>query len=252
MKKLSLFFTRIRGSKFYFWILGILLTPIIASLAAFVKVWFDPSWWFNAYVLLIFFWLIFSLFLTFRSINKVSTKFVVSIIQLIYQLIIISVPIIIFVLWFVLEGAINAVYTPEFVKNNLILEKTFIKRIENKYDIHIGENDKIKHISYWRVGEEFGFDMIIKTHDYNKENYLPKNSPIENATFGSSLTWHTDYLCHREKLEIDDKGVRDIICDLRENPRRLEVSIFKVRLDWEITTTFFPEQNLVWIKETEW
>ena len=47
-----------------------------------------------------------------------------------------------------------------------------MKRIENKYDIHIGENDKIKHISYWRVGEEFGFDMIIKTHDYNKENRI--------------------------------------------------------------------------------
>ena len=217
-------------------------------MAAFVKVWFDPSWWFNAYVLLIFFWLIFSLFLTFKSINKVSTKFVVSIIQLIYQLIIILVPIIIFVL---AEG-FKDVHTPEFLKNNLNLEKTFIKRIENKYDIHIGENDKIKHFSYWRVGEEFGFDMIIKTHDYNKENYLPKNSPIENATFSSSLTWHTRYLCYKEKLEIDDKGVRDIICDLRENPRRLEVSIFKVRLDWEVTTTFFPEQNLVWIKETEW
>ena len=120
MKKLSLFFTRIRGSKFYFWILGILLTPIIASLAVFVKVRFDPSWWFNAYVLLIFFWLIFSLFLTFRSINKVSTKFVVSIIQLIYQLVILLVPIIIFVLAVVSTAA----YTPEFIKNNFNLEKT--------------------------------------------------------------------------------------------------------------------------------
>jgi hypothetical protein len=247
-KKPSLFFTKIKGPKFYFWILGVVLTPIIALLAAFVKVKFDPSWWFEAYALLIFFWLIFSLFLTFRSINKVSTRFVVSIIQLIYQLAILLVPIIIFVLAVVSTAA----YAPEFVKNNPNLEKTFIKRIENKYDIRVGENDKIKHISYWSVGEEFGFDMIIKAHDYNKENYLPKNSPLENATFSSSLTWHTHYLCYGEKLEIDDEGVRDIICDLRENPRRLEISTSKVRLDWKVTTTFFPEQNLVWIKETEW
>ena len=90
MKKLSLFFIKIKGPKFYFWFLGIFLTPVIVILLTTISIWVGGiSLLF--YSLLIFFWIVFSLILTFKSINKISTKFIVSIIQLIYQIIIIFV-----------------------------------------------------------------------------------------------------------------------------------------------------------------
>ncbi len=235
------------GPKFCFWIFGVILTPTIIALLTTIDI-FLISIPLGLFEIIVFSWIVFSLYLTFKSINKVSTKIIVSTIQLIYQSVIILVV-------FEVYGfsvMFNDFVSPKFIKNELDLEKNFIKRIKNKYDININQYDIIKHISYDSIGEEFRYNMIISTNDYKKEDYLPKNIPTKNTFYQSTLTWNTEHLCLEEKLEIEDKGVRNIICDLRNNPKSLEVSIFKVRMDWEVTTTFFPEHNLIWISETEW
>ena len=90
MKTVSSFFIKIKGPKFFFWFLGIFLTPVFVILLTTISIRFGGiSLIF--YSLLVFFWIVFSIILTFKSIKKVSTKFMVSIIQLIYQIIIILV-----------------------------------------------------------------------------------------------------------------------------------------------------------------
>ena len=237
---------KLLSSKFRFWIFGVVLTPIIIALLLTIDVWIGiPSILFSIIVIS---WIIFSLYLTFKSIKKISTKIIVLIIQLIYQISILSIIVIIFGF----SVMFNDFITPEFIKNDLDLEKKFIKRIEKKYDININKTDIVKHISYDRFGEEFRYNIIIKSNDLKKEDYLPNNTSTKNISYEETLTWNTRHLCSGEKLEIEDKNVRDIICDLRNNPKNLEISIFKVRMDWEVITTFFPEHNLIWISETEW
>ena len=234
------------GPKFCFWIFGVILTPTIIVLLTTIDI-FLISIQSGLFAIIVFSWIVFSLYLTFKSINKVSTKIIISTIQLIYQCVIILVV-------FVVYGfstMFNDFVSPKFIKNEPDLEKNFIKRLENKYDIKIDQSDIIEHVSYDSIGEEFRYNIIIRPNDY-KIDYLPKKTLPKNIFFKSTLTWNTEHLCFGEKLEIENKSVRDIICDLRDNPKDLMVSIFKVRMDWEVTTTFFSEHNLIWISETEW
>tara|TARA_B100000989_G_C19429434_1_gene422352 strand:+ start:405 stop:599 length:195 start_codon:yes stop_codon:yes gene_type:complete len=56
------------------------------------------------------------------------------------------------------------------IKNGQTIEERFF----DKYGIDLGDTRVISHYFYWRIGEEFGFDLIIRTQDEVSSDYALK------------------------------------------------------------------------------
>ena len=63
-----------------------------------------------------------------------------------------------------LDG-MNEFFTPEFIQGDQKFGQTVEARFADKYGIDISVERVISHSSYWRIGEEFGYDLIIRVQD---------------------------------------------------------------------------------------
>ena len=66
--------------------------------------------------------------------------------------------------------------TPKFIQGDQKFGQTVEARFADKYGIDIGDTRVISHSSYWRIGEEFGYDLIIRVQGEISTDYAPKGS----------------------------------------------------------------------------
>jgi hypothetical protein len=156
-----------------------------------------------------------------------------------------------FVLFFIAGSLFDVTRNPERIKNDKQIEAQFKNRIKEEYGIKLGANTKTEHFSHYTIVEEFGYDLIFRAKKEDFDLYIPKGSSIELITPRTGNEFHAKFLCDGEELEIDDQGIRKQVCDLISHPYQLPVAIHRVRSDWAVFVVFFPETNLVWIKEFE-
>ena len=167
-----------------------------------------------------------------------------------------------FILTFVpfafLDG-MSEFFTPEFVQGDQQFGQTVEARFFDKYGIDIGDEKVINHSSYWRIGEEFGYDLIISIQGDVSSDHAPKESNfglLEKNTDNTPFRFsNLQFLCKNtmgSDLKISDDKIFDLLCTEKKFPYDTLIAEKKVREDWTITSVFFPSKGILWITETEW
>lgn len=163
-----------------------------------------------------------------------------------------------FMPFFLLDG-FSEFITPEFIQGDEKFAQTVETRFADKYGIALGDSKVISHSSFWRVGEEFGYDLIISLKGGVASGYTPKGSEfsllrnnIDNTHFRFS---NLQFICDNtmgSDLTISDDKVFDLLCSKKEFPIDTLIAEKSVRADWSVTSVFFPSHEILWISETEW
>lgn len=117
----------------------------------------------------------------------------------------------------------------------------------------------ISHSSYWRIGEEFGYDLIIRIQDEVSIDYAPigsnfslLNTNKDNTPFRFS---NLQFICKNtmgSDLKIADDKIFALLCSDEGYPENTLIAEGRVREDWTVTSVFFPSQGILWITEIEW
>ena len=149
--------------------------------------------------------------------------------------------------------------TPKFIQGDQKFGQTVEARFADKYGIDIGDTRVISHSSYWRIGEEFGYDLIIRVQAEILTDYAPKGSNFsllntnkDNTPFRFS---NLQFICKNSMgsdLKIDDEKIFALLCSDKGYPDNTLIAEKRVREDWTITSVFFPTQKILWITEIEW
>jgi hypothetical protein len=202
--------------------------------------------------------LVFVVFSTFVFCTKISgffNRFLGATAILLFQ----GVSFILTIIPFVLLDGFFEFMTPEFIQGDQKFAQTIETRFADKYGIVLGDAKVISHSSYWRVGEEFGYDLIISLKGGVARGYTPKGSEfsllrnnIDNTPFRFT---NLEFICKNtmgSDLKISDDKVFDLLCSDKEFPIDTLIAEKIVRADWTVTSVFFPSQKILWITETEW
>jgi hypothetical protein len=146
--------------------------------------------------------------------------------------------------------------TPEYEANTPALRQNLVERLESKYQLPVSKVGQIEHVSHYRIGEEFGNDILIR---------VPKNQAIESL--GEILLDKTPplpddltmtgqrELCSGTKLDGDfglSPELAAVLCGGSQNTRKLSWGIKQVRIDWIVLVAHFPDDGILWISEVEW
>jgi len=150
--------------------------------------------------------------------------------------------------------------TPEFVKDETQLTTDVIERFHKKYEIRMINQTEVLHSSYYRIGEEFGFDLIIRSTNQDIEQYKPMGSKFvllsDNVDDTPFRFGNKQFLCNssekQRETQISNADAKRIICDSTTFPRDTMIAEKWVRSDWTITSVYFPAAGIVWITEIEW
>jgi hypothetical protein len=171
---------------------------------------------------------------------------------LIFQVILLSLVLIAFT---ALDGFKNFM-TPQYLKNDLQLTTDIIERFNKKYEIQNIVQDRVLHSSFYRVGEEFGYDLILQIKKSDIQKYKPKGSkfvPLSGNTDDTPFRFNNkSLLCGSTKIKISDVDVKRIICGEKIFPSNTMIAEKWVRVDWTITSVYFPTAGVIWITEIEW
>ncbi len=147
-------------------------------------------------------------------------------------------------------------FTPEYEANTPELRENLVERFESRYRLPVSTVGQIEHVSYHRIGEEFGFDMLIR---------VPKNQAIKSlgeivldktAPLPDDLTMTGQRaLCSGTKLGGDFDLVPNltaVLCDAGLHSEGLSWGLKQIRVDWSVLVVHFSEDNLLWVSEVEW
>ena len=69
------------------------------------------------------------------------------------------------------------VITPEFIRGDEKFGQTIEAKFAEEYGININDKRIISYSSYWRVNEEFGYDLIVRIQDEVSSDHAPKEAP---------------------------------------------------------------------------
>jgi hypothetical protein len=148
---------------------------------------------------------------------------------------------------------------PELIQGDQKFGQTVEARFSDKYGIDIGDTKVISHSSYWRIGEEFGYDLIISIKGDVSSAYAPKGSdfsPLQKSTDNTPFRFsNLQFICKNtmgSDLKISDDRISDLLCSEKGYPDDTLIAEKRVREDWTVTSVFFPSQGILWITETEW
>ena len=166
--------------------------------------------------------------------------------------------ILLFILTF-MPFAIFGLITPEFIQGDQKFGQTVEARFADKYGIDISGTRVISHSSYWRIGEEFGYDLIIRIQDEVSSDYAPRGSDFSLLKKNKDNTpfrfGNLQFICKNtmgSDLRIADDNIFDLLCSDKGYPDDTLIAERRVREDWTVTSVFFPSQGILWITETEW
>lgn len=153
----------------------------------------------------------------------------------------------------ILDGFKNLA-APQYLKNDTRLTTDIIERLKNKYGIQNISEERVSHSSFYRIGEEFGFDLILQIKKSDIQKYKPKGSkfvPLSESVTPFRFS-NRQFLCGSTKIEISDEDIKRIICDEEIFPSDTLIAEKWVREDWTITSVYFPTAGVIWITEIEW
>lgn len=149
-------------------------------------------------------------------------------------------------------------FTPESVANTDDLQKALIDRFESKHELPVSGVGDLIHVSYYRLGEEFGFDMVIRTPVDGK---IVSLGDIRLNNTGSlpddlSMTGQRELCASRTVKSEGEFGLApelaEVLCDLKSHSNNRSWGIKQIRVDWTVLVVYFSEQQLLWISEVEW
>ena len=112
--------------------------------------------------------------------------------------------------------------TPEFIRGDEKIGQDTEARFADEYGINISDTRIIAYSSFWRVTEEFGFDLIVRIQDEASSDHAPKGSTFsllknnkDNTPFRfRSLSW----ICTEDPdLKITDEKIFDLLCSLTKD-----------------------------------
>ena len=154
---------------------------------------------------------------------------------------------------FFLVSSLYVAFTPDYVANTDRLKVELVERLETKYGLPVSGLGSVEHVSYYRIVEEFGFDLIVRVPrgvllDSVGDIVLDKTGvlPDDLATSGlSELCGANTDLGLSSELSAVMCGDPTKFADARWGMKRL-------RMDWTILVVHLPRHNLVWISEVEW
>jgi len=160
-------------------------------------------------------------------------------------------------IFFVMLDSFGGFVTPEYIKNDEKLEQSLIEKYITNYGISVVGADEVLHSSYYRIGEEFGTDLIFKQNILDKKRIRPLGNEFTKLTEKTSALpfrfSNRQFLCNDgSEILIQDVTIRNLICSKDSFPSDVLISEKKVREDWSITAIVFPSKNIVWITEIEW
>jgi len=160
---------------------------------------------------------------------------------------------------FVILDGMSEFLTPTFVQGDQKFGQTVEARFSDKYGIELGNAKVISHSSYWSIGEEFGYDLIISIKGDVSNSYAPEGSKFnllqkntDNTPFRFS---NLQFICKNtmgSDLKISNDKITDLLCAEKEFPEDTLIAEKQVREDWTVSSVFFPSQGILWITETEW
>lgn len=202
--------------------------------------------------------LFFIVFATVVFCKKLSGFFKRASIAVVISLLQIFLFILTFVPFSILDG-MNEFFTPEFIRGDQKFGQIVEARFADKYGIDISDAGVVSHSSYWRIGEEFGYDLIIRIQDEVSSDYAPKGSNFsllntnkDNTPFRFS---NLQFICKNtmgSDLKIADDKIFALLCSDEGYPDDTLIAEGRVREDWTVTSVFFPSQGILWITEIEW
>ena len=146
--------------------------------------------------------------------------------------------------------------TPEYEANTPELRENLVERLESRYRLPVSVVGQIEHVSYHRIGEEFGFDMLIRVPKNQAINslgeiVLDKTAPLPNDL---TMTGQRE-LCSGTKLGGDfglTPELAAVLCGASLDARKLSWGIKQVRMDWTVLVAYFPDDGILWVSEVEW
>lgn len=146
--------------------------------------------------------------------------------------------------------------TPEYEANTPELRQNLVERLESRYQLPVSTIGQIKHVSYYRIGEEFGNDMLIRVPKNQAINSLGEILLAETAPLPNDLTMSGQReLCSGTKQGGDfglTPELAAVLCGASLNARKLSWGIKQVRVDWTVLVAYFPDDGILWISEVEW
>ncbi len=136
-------------------------------------------------------------------------------------------------------------------------------RLTAEYGIGFPADYRIRHVSSWRYGEEFGEDLVIEVSSEELQRWISEVRP-----FGEPFQWgiqsnfprfSVEWLCEplppgqrwRKRLIITDRQISDAICGLLKQRREVYSATLEVRVDWILRITVFESERLIWFHEVE-
>ena len=147
-------------------------------------------------------------------------------------------------------------FTPEYEANTPELHENLVERFESRHRLPVSTVGHIEHVSYHRIGEEFGFDMLIRVPKNQAikslgEIVLDKTVPLPDdlTTTGQRA------LCSGTKLGGDFGLVPNlaaVLCDAGLDSLGLSWGLKQIRVDWSVLVVHFSEDNLLWVSEVGW
>jgi len=146
--------------------------------------------------------------------------------------------------------------TPEYEANTPELRQNLVDRLESKYHLPVSKVGQIEHVSYYRIGEEFGNDMLIRVSKNQDIDSLGEISLDKTAPLPDDLTMTGQReLCSGTKQGGDfglTPELAAVLCGASLDARKLSWGIKQVRMDWTVLVAYFPDDGILWVSEVEW
>lgn len=136
-------------------------------------------------------------------------------------------------------------------------------RLSTEYGIGFPAGYKIRHVSSWRYGEEFGEDLVIEVSSEELQRWIsevhPFGEPLQRGVQSNFPRFSVEWLCEppppgqrwRRRLIINDQPISDAICGLLKQRREVYSATLEVRVDWILRITVFESERLIWFHEVE-
>ena len=157
------------------------------------------------------------------------------------------------------KAGVGNILTPTYIQGDKKFGEVVAKRFQEKYKISESNLSNILHSSYYEIGEEFGYDLIAQVDSSHLDMFAPAGTKFNLLKTNSDETpfrfSNKDLLCGevgKSKIYIQDPDVKVLLCETKNFPANTLVAEKWVRLDWTITSVFFPDQEILWITEIEW
>lgn len=149
--------------------------------------------------------------------------------------------------------------TPRYERDSEEITNQVIDRFGKNYGIVMPSRKAVIHSSYWAIGEEFGYDLIVDLKGIHPKETLEsieaKFESINPTVYFRKEINNLQFLCGKVgqgQVAVNNIVLRQLLCSKDILDVKVEVKTLHIRNDWNVTSVYFPDMNILWISETEW